>query len=143
MNMPYSTVPAVRLAVLGVVLWVMGVAGAHLAAPFGVFAPGLSAPLLLATLPMAWGSVRLARRITGLDAGQLVEGVALVALPAALLDGVALTWMPALYAADAADQRAVAAWLLWFLGASFAIALAMSRRKIASMELPRVVNDAA
>jgi hypothetical protein len=57
--------------------------------------------------------------------------VALVALPAALLDGIALTWLPGLYAGNATDQRAAGAWLLWFLGASFAAALAMSHRRAA------------
>jgi hypothetical protein len=127
--MSNSSLPAARLAMLGAVLWVIGVAGIHLASPHGVFSARLAFFMLLAAVPMAWGTVRLARRI-GLPSGAgLVEAVGLVALPAALLDGIALTWAPGLYAADAADQRAAAAWLLWFLGASLAAALAMSPRR--------------
>jgi hypothetical protein len=114
---------------LGLALWVAGVVGAHVASPSGVFASRLAVLLLPTSALVAWGTVRLTQRVAALDRTQLIEGVALAALPAALLDGVALTWVPGLYAADAADQRAVAAWLLWFLGASFAIAASMSRRK--------------
>jgi hypothetical protein len=127
--MSNHAVPAARLAMLGAVLWVIGVAGIHLASPSGVFSRRLGFFVLLAALPMAWGTVRLARRICLPSGAGLVEAVGLVALPAALLDGIALTWAPGLYAADAADQRAAAAWLLWFLGASFAAALAMSPRR--------------
>ena len=129
--MSIGMVPAFRLVVLGVSLWVAGVLAVHLASPAGVFSERLAMLLLAATVPMAWGTVRLARRVAGLDGRQLIEGVALTSLPAALLDGVALTWIPGLYATDAADQRSVAAWLLWFLGASLAIAAAMSRKRTA------------
>jgi hypothetical protein len=124
-------VPVVRLAMLGAVLWVVGVVGIHLAAPSGAFTARLAYLVLPAAVPMAWGTVRLARRIGERSGAGLLEAVALVALPAALLDGIALTWAPGLYAADAADQRAAGAWLLWFLGASFAAALAMSPKRAA------------
>jgi hypothetical protein len=127
--MSNNTVPAARLAMLGAVLWVIGVAAIHFASPIGVFAARLAFVVLLAAVPMAWGTVRLARRICVASGAGLVEAVGLVALPAALLDGIALTWAPGLHATDAADQRAAAAWLLWFLGASFAAALAMSPRR--------------
>ncbi len=127
--MSNDEVPAARLAILGAILWAIGVVAIHFAAPSGAFATRLAFLVLLAAVPMAWGTVRLARRLFLPDGASLVEAVGLVALPAALLDGIALTWAPEIYAADAADQRAAAAWLLWFLGASFAVALVMSRKR--------------
>jgi len=113
---------------LGAVLWVIGVAGLHVAAAGGVFAtwPTL---VILAAVPMAYGTARLAGRIGRRSGAGLLESVALVALPASLLDGIALTWVPGVYAAQASDQRAAAAWLLWFVGISFAAALAISHKR--------------
>jgi hypothetical protein len=128
-TMSNNRVPAVRLGVLGAILWVIGVEGIRLAAPSGAFTARFAVLALLAAVPMAWGTVRLARRIGERGGAGVLESVALVALPAALLDGAALTWAPSLYAAAAADQRAAAAWLLWFLGASFAMALVMSPKR--------------
>jgi hypothetical protein len=41
---------------------------------------------------------------------------------------VALTWMPAVYSLDVGEERAAAAWLLWFVGVSLAIAVWKSLR---------------
>jgi len=126
--MSNTGMPAARLAMLGTVLWVIGVAGLHVAAAGGAFA-AWPALVILAAVPMAYGTARLAGRIGRRSGAGLLESVALTALPASLLDGIALTWAPGVYATQAADQRAAAAWLLWFLGVSFAAALAMSPKR--------------
>ena len=110
-----------RLIVLGVILWAVGVAAAQWGAPLGMFAVAFSLPLLLGTLPLVWLSVRLVGRVAGSDMHP-VQSVALATAPALLLDGVVLTWVPWLYCADDAAQRATGAWLLWFVGASLALA---------------------
>jgi len=115
----------VRLSALSVGLWVVGVLAVHFAAPFGVFGAPFAAILLIATIPLAWLTVRLAGRFSP---GRIVEAVALASMPALVLDGLALTWMPAVYSVDAGEQRAAAAWLLWFVGVSLAIAIWKSFR---------------
>ena len=112
---------------LSVALWALGVAMIRLAAPFGMFARHLAAPLFLATIPMAWLTVDLAGRVAAGRLGVL-EATAVVSAPALLLDGVALTWAPALYGVAAAPLQAPAAWLLWFVGVSLAVASARRLR---------------
>jgi hypothetical protein len=118
----------VKLVLLGGALWAIGMGGVHLAAVWGVFMPAWSALLLAMTLPMAWATLRLIRRVSGADASGMVEVTALVSAPALLLDGVALTWAPSLYDATEAGQRAAGAWLLWFVGVSLVMAFAGARQ---------------
>ncbi len=118
---------AVKLALLGMALWAIGVGGVHLAASRGVFGPAGSPLLLAMTLPLAWATLRLIRRVSGAGAG-MVEATALVSAPALLLDGVVLTWAPWLYDATESGQRAAGAWLLWFVGVSLVIAFAGARQ---------------
>jgi hypothetical protein len=115
------------LCALGTGLWVVGVASGHLAAPYGAFTPGFAPALLIATLLMAWLSVRLIARVGGRTT--LLEATALASIPALLLDGAAFTWAPQLYSTVEAEQRQAAAWLLWFVGAALAIALFNSVRR--------------
>jgi hypothetical protein len=117
-----------RLSALSVGLWVVGVLTVHFAAPFGAFGAPFAAVLMIATIPLAWLTVRLAGRSGGLGRGRIVEAVALASMPALVLDGVALTWMPAVYSLDVGEERAAAAWLLWFVGVSLAIAVWKSLR---------------
>jgi hypothetical protein len=112
-----------RLSALSVGLWGIGVLSVHFAAPHGAFTPRFAAVLLLATIPMAWLTVRLAVRTSGLTPARIMETAALVSMPALLLDGLALTWVPAFYSIDPGEQRAAAAWLLWFVGVSLAVAI--------------------
>lgn len=112
-----------RLSAVSVGLWGVGVLAVHFGAPLGVFTAPFAAVLLAATVPMAWGTVRLAGRVGGLAPARIVEAVALGSMPALVLDGLALTWMPAFYSVTAGEQRAAAAWLLWFVGVSLAIAV--------------------
>jgi hypothetical protein len=115
-----------RLMMLSLLLWITGVISIHFASPFGLFSPRMTPLLLLVALPMAFGCVRLAGRFIGGQAMSLVEAVAFAAFPAALLDGIAFTVAPSFYAVATADQRVAAAWLLWFLGASLALAVPMN-----------------
>jgi hypothetical protein len=112
---------------LGVAFWVSGVVGVHFLAPLGVFSGRWSWALLVGTGPAAWGTVRLIKRVSGVAGGALPGAVAMVSMPALLLDGVAMTWAPFVYVGDAAAQRAVGAWLLWFVGVSLVVAFLRAR----------------
>ncbi len=126
----FTAVPTTtRLMMLSVLLWVTGIISIHFTSPFGVFSPGMAPVMLLAALPLAFGCVRLAGRFIDGHGMSLVEAVAFAAFPAALLDGIGFTFAASFYAAAAADQRVAATWLLWFLGASLAIAVPMSGKR--------------
>src|SRR5205823_7423737 len=81
----------------------------------------------VATFPIGWLSVRLARRLACLSRETLVRGIALASVVAMLIDGAALRWAPWVYAADDTVIRFGSAWLLWGYGVSLGIALLMAR----------------
>ncbi len=122
-----------RLTVLSAVLWAVGVLTIRFAAPFGLFSPGFSLALMLATIPLAWLTVDLAIRVAGQNA-PLPWVAAMVSMPALLLDGVAIMWAPGLYGPAAMPLRAEAAWLLWFVGVSMAVALWRQMRQTAQAD---------
>ncbi len=116
------------VVVLGIVLWAAGVGAARLGTPFGMFDARHAWILLLGSLPLVWLSVRLTGRVGGTGCS-LIEAVGLASAPALLLDGVVLTWVPDLYCAGEAGHRAAGAWLLWFVGASLALAFWCASRQ--------------
>ena len=128
--------PKLRLCVLSVLLWCAGVAAIRLALPLGVFTAGPAAwALLAATIPLAWLCLRLCVRIAGGAGAHIVDVAALVSAPALLLDGVAMSLAPWLYGPIEAGRRAGAAWVLWFVGATLALAFVQASRQ-ASRRMP-------
>jgi hypothetical protein len=94
--------------------------------PSAFMSPIRSAIGFLTTLPIAWFSVLTIRYVAGLEPEQLLTGVGVVGAIAMMIDGVALCFLPQVYAQDPAVFRPASAWLLWGYGLSLAIALAMS-----------------
>ncbi len=125
------------LGMLSVALWVA--ATAYIKVLPGFFTDPVAGSVGFATtLPIAWLSVWLIRRIARLSADQLLPGVALVGATAMMIDGVALKWFPFVYGANPV-VRPGAAWLLWGYGVSLAIALLYDgRRRSASRPAPLI-----
>ncbi len=121
--------PIIRLMALGAGLWGIGVLTVHEAAPLEIFSPWFSGALLLLTVPVTWLTLRLVRRVAGRDCPDPFVAMGIASVPALLLDGVALTWMPTLYSAVEPQQRAAAAWLLWFVGVGLALSLIVPMRQ--------------
>jgi hypothetical protein len=114
-----------RLAVLSVVFWVA--ATLYIGLVPGAFSGSVRGVIAFATtLPVAWLSVLLTRRVGRLAPAQLLSGVALVGALAMMIDGVVLRWLPSVYGSDTEVLRAGAAWLLWGYGVSLAVALGLS-----------------
>jgi hypothetical protein len=82
----------------------------------------------LLSIPVAWICTRLAQRVTALDRSELVAGITLMVMVAALLHAVGIRWAPELYGEDHAD-RLGGAWLLWIYGLILGCALLMARYK--------------
>ena len=124
---PVSAPGGIRLLLLSVVLWAAGVVTIRVLAPTGWLTSGLSWLVLPATIPLVWLTLRLAMRIAGGMDPVLVA--AFVSMPALLLDGLAFSYVPFLYGAAEDERRAGAAWLLWFVGVSLALALLRGVKK--------------
>lgn len=80
------------------------------------------------SVPCVWFLVWTSRQVAALAPDQLVPGVALATAVAAICDGVALTWFPALYGEIGASRDLGAAWLLWGVGVGLILTLVIARR---------------
>jgi hypothetical protein len=123
-----NTFNPLLLVILGVVYWLE----ALLFIRFGgeeLFVNGNPWLLLLfvAALPIAWILVKVSAVVGKIDREDLLSAVAIMALTAMLLDGVALTWFQGWYGLAPAGMLLAAAWLLWGVGVSLGIGYWVSR----------------
>jgi Kef-type K+ transport system membrane component KefB len=110
------------LALASVVGWFVAALFIRWAAPLGWFDGGTANVILFAvSLPVAFVTVELVRRFV--PAGQVTLGCALLTTPALVLDGLALTWTPALYGNHPGGPNHGSTWLLYGVGAILAVAL--------------------
>ncbi len=120
---------AARLAVLAVVIWYLAALFIRFGLPARLYGGGPGVLLFAATLPVAWGSTRLAERVAGLRPAQVVPGTAFACAVAMLCDGVALTWAPGVYGGASARLALGAAWLLFGVGAILVAAILVASRR--------------
>lgn len=123
-----NTFNPLLLVILGVVYWLE----ALLFIRFGgeeLFVNGNPWLLLLfvAALPIAWVLVKVSAVVGKIDRQDLLSAVAIMALTAMLLDGVALTWFQGWYGLAPAGLLLASAWLLWGVGVSLGIGYWVSR----------------
>lgn len=115
----------IRLAALGVALWLGFALGLHGILPSGVLDGGLPRILAYAlSLPLGLGLLPLAYRVSGLGPAQAMACFTCVASAALLCDGVAFAWFPGLYSTDPARALHAAGYLLWGVGVCGVIAMA-------------------
>jgi hypothetical protein len=74
------------------------------------------------SIPVAWICVWLSQQVAGLGDSQIIPGITVVVLVAALLHGMGLRWVSDVYGDDQ-EGRLGAAWLLWIYGLILAFAL--------------------
>ena len=110
----------------GILFWIADVAWIRLVPAF-VVDPFWGDMGFLLSIPVAWMCVRPCRRLAGLDRAQIVPGVTLLVVVAALMHGLALRWAPGLYGSDHAG-RLGSAWLLWIYGLILGSALLAALR---------------
>jgi hypothetical protein len=97
-------------------------------APPALFEGGTATALLFAaSVPAAWPSVWITRRLAALKPSQVVPGAALASAAAMMCDSIGLIWS-SLYAPVGAAQLAAAAWLLWGVGVILLAAFVTARR---------------
>lgn len=105
---------------LAVSFWASGVGLIRLISWQELWGGLANAVLFVLSIPTAWLCIVSVRRLAGLAPAQVLTGTALITAVVALLDGVAMTWWPALYGGPA---LLAAAWLLWFVGAVLGVAV--------------------
>ena len=125
----YRSVPILRNSLIGAFLWSLGVLGIRFGGSLGVFAPERRAILYLATALLFWAGVWLASGRRRNAPGTFALALAVMAMSATLLDGIAISWFPALYGADPAVLQPGAVWLLWGVGNGLAAGFAFDRHR--------------
>jgi Family of unknown function (DUF5367) len=112
----------ILFVVLGIIFWFEALLFIRLAGE-SLFVNGN--PLLLlwfvASIPIAWVLVKISAVVGKVDGEDLLSAVAIMALTALLLDGIALTWFQGWYGLAQSGLVLAAAWLLWGVGVSLAI----------------------
>lgn len=124
--------PAVRLPVfvaLGVVLWFVAALMFRLVGPT-LLSPGNPAlPLVFAlSIPVAWAFLWVGTTAIGVRGAAVLPAVVVLSFTAMFLDGLALTFFPALYGLPPASLLIVAALLLWGVAWIQLLAFVQSRR---------------
>jgi hypothetical protein len=82
----------------------------------------------VASIPIAWCLVKASAIISKVSGDDLLTAVVIMALTAASLDGIALTWFQDWYGLAPAELLLAAAWLLWGVGLSLGIGYWASRK---------------
>jgi hypothetical protein len=128
-KLPRSRLTDQQLTVMiafGLAFWLVAALFIRLA-PAGLFGRGAGTMILFAiTVPSAWLSVQVAKRIAALATAQLLPGVAVASAAAMLCDGIGLIWW-SIYGEG--DRLPGAAWLLWGVGLILFAAFFDARRQ--------------
>ncbi|WP_102127142.1 DUF5367 family protein [Deinococcus planocerae] len=124
--------PALRLPVLvalGAALWFLAAMMIRFLGP-SVFVQGSAAlPLVFVlSLPVAWAFLWVGLTLSGARGAAVLPAVVVMSFTAMLLDGLALTFFPALYGLPPASLLLAAAWLLWGVALTQVIAFVWPRR---------------
>ncbi|MBR7618458.1 hypothetical protein JKL49_03570 [Phenylobacterium sp. 20VBR1] len=118
------------LILLGAVLWFLGAAFIRLALPYGLFSGGYATAILFGvTALLAPVLLSLAHRLTAGGKTPRLPTAAILCLVGVLLDAVAMTWSPELYASNPARLVGGAAWLLFGVGALLTSAMLQDRTR--------------
>jgi hypothetical protein len=109
---------------IGALFWLIGLLFIRFIGP-AVFIEG--SPLLLAvfaaSFPASWPPIKLGEVLGKVRGPELLTAVLVMNATALLLDGVALTWFPAVYGVTGITLTLAAGWLLWTFGVGLLLAL--------------------
>jgi hypothetical protein len=117
-----------RSALIGAILWLAAALRCGYLGPRGAYEGFNRVIIYIAVIPGTVPVVPLVQRFAGLVRAQLLPGMGFGTAMAALLDGLALAWWPALYGGP--DYVAGAgAVILWGAGVGIMLAAWMGRRR--------------
>jgi hypothetical protein len=117
------------LVIMGAILWFAAAMLIRIIGPMGVFEGSNRVWTYLLVIPGTLPFVMLVRRSAGLVASQHGIGMAIGTTAAVLLDGVALAWIPWLYADTVELVAAAGAVILWGAGVGMALGALLDWRQ--------------
>jgi hypothetical protein len=117
------------LAVIGAVLWLAFALLIRVLGPMGVFDGSNRIWLYLVVIPGTLPIIPVIRRLAGLGPNQHTIGMAVGTASAIMLDGVALSWAPWLYADTVELVAAAGAVILWGGGVGLALGALLDWRQ--------------
>lgn len=96
----------------------------------GIFYPGSHWLIVLfaGTLPLGWAFIRLTLAIGGVKPSDALSPVAIMCATGMIMDGIAISQVPALYGDSSGHVALGAAWLLWGVGVLITMALVMQSK---------------
>jgi Family of unknown function (DUF5367) len=124
-----KSVNAILFVILGAIFWFEALLFIRLegAALFVNGNPWLVF-LFVTSIPVVWILVKIGAVVGKIDGDDLLSAVAIMAVTGTLLDGMALTWFQSWYGLSQAGLLLAAAWLLWGVGISLALAKPLGTR---------------
>ncbi len=125
---PLNGRQALIAAAIGVALWFAAAELLNTLIPLGALDGSGRAVTYALIIPGSAPFVWLIARLLRLSASQVAPALALATGAAALCDGIALGWYPALYAADTAGAHLAGAAILWGAGVAIVLGFLMARR---------------
>jgi hypothetical protein len=117
------------LVAIGAVLWLAFALLIRVLGPLGVFDDSIRPWLYLAVIPGTLPMIPVIRRLAGLAPHQNTLAMAVGTASAIMLDGLALSWIPWLYADTVELVAAAGAVILWGGGVGLALALLLDWRQ--------------
>jgi hypothetical protein len=128
-NTPLTARQLVILSVIGAVLWLAFALLIRVLGPMGVFDGSNRVWLYLAVIPGTLPMIPVIRRLAGLAPNQNTIGMAIGTASAIMLDGLALSWIPWLYADTVELVAAAGAVILWGGGVGLALGALLDWRQ--------------
>lgn len=113
---------------LGIILWFVAAMILRIVGPMGALDGWARAVTFALVVPGTVPFVYVFRRVAGLVGEQLLIGIAIGTMAAAFADGVALSWLPALYGEGADQLAGSGATILWGVGVVLMLAHVIGRR---------------
>ena len=116
------------LVAIGAILWFAAAMLVRIIGPMGVFEGTNRLWTYLLVIPGTLPFVLLVRRSAGLATNQPATGMAVSTAAAMLLDGIALAWLPGLYADTVELVAAAGAVILWGAGVGMVLGYLLDAR---------------
>lgn len=123
-----SRTQAATMILAGIVLWYAAGLLLHALNAAQLLGGATGAWVFAAIVPGTLPFVLLLRRLGRLAADQMVTGYTLATTTALLLDGIAMTWHPALYGTSDLAARLAGGGVLFGAGVGLALAFAVAAR---------------
>ncbi|OYY72184.1 MAG: hypothetical protein B7Y47_03810 [Sphingomonas sp. 28-63-12] len=114
------------LMAFGALFWFIAAMMLRALGPMGALDGSARAITFALVIPGTYPFALLIRRAAGLVGDQIIVGVGAITLVASFLDGVALSWFPAIYGDSPQQLAASGATILWGVFAGLVIAFPMA-----------------